>query len=208
MSLNIASSTRYTSVAILLHWILAVLALTMVAVGFWMHDAIQNPATRPLALQVFPLHKATGITILALTAVRLLWRLTHPAPPLPQRMAGWEKLVARTSHWLFYLLLFAMPLSGWIYSSAGYSQAFNTFIRVPLSYFGLFTVPDFPGVAAQPDEARKAIGLTALGAHFYLAWVMLALAGLHVAAALKHHFVNRDDVLTRMLPFLKPKAST
>lgn len=207
MNLNISASTRYTSVAILLHWVLAILALSMVVIGFWMQDAVQDPATRAQALKVFPLHKATGITILALTAFRLLWRLTHKAPPLPQRMPAWEKFAARTSHWLFYLLLFALPLSGWIYASAGYSAAFKTFIRVPLSYFGLFTAPDFPGVATQPDETRKAIGLAALSAHFYLAWVMVALAGLHVAAALKHHVVNRDDVLSRMLPFLKPKAS-
>lgn len=208
MSLNITSSTRYTSVAIFLHWALAILVLSIIPVGWWMTDALEIPATRAQALQVFPLHKATGITILALTVVRLLWRLTHKAPPLPQRMAPWEKLVARTSHWLFYILLLAMPLSGWIYSSAGWSEAFQTFIRVPLSYFGLFTVPDFPGVATQTDETRKAIGFAAHGIHEKLPWLMLALAGLHVAAALKHHFVNRDDVLTRMLPFLKPKASS
>jgi cytochrome b561 len=156
---------------------------------------------------VFPLHKATGMTILALTLLRLGWRLTHKAPPLPSAMPAWEKAVARLTHWLFYGLLLAMPVSGWIYSSAGYSEAFHTFINVPVTWFGLFTIPEFPGVSTQPDEARKAVGLAAVNVHSKLAWVMLVLAGLHVAAALKHHFVNRDDVLTRMLPFLKPKAS-
>lgn len=200
-------STRYTAVAVALHWILAILAISLVFVGWWMGDAITDPATRAQALKVFPIHKATGITVLTLTLLRLVWRLTHKPPPLPAGMAAWERTVARVSHWAFYALLIALPLSGWIYASAGYSEAFKTFIRVPLSYFGLFVVPDFPGVASQPDEARKAIGLAAVNVHGKLAWVMLALAGLHVAAALKHHFVNRDDVLTRMLPFLKTKAT-
>lgn len=206
MALNIAATSRYSGVAIALHWVLAVLALSMVPVGWWMGDAIQVSATRAQALQVFPLHKATGMTILALTALRLVWRLTHKAPPLPPAMPGWEKLVARATHWLFYGLLFALPLSGWIYSSAGWSEAFKTFISVPTSWFGLFDIPAFPGVATQPDEARRAIGETAINVHSKLAWVMLVLAGLHVAAALKHHVVNKDDVLARMVPFLRPKA--
>jgi cytochrome b561 len=205
MTLNLAANTRYTPVAIALHWILAVLALGQVFVGWWMGDAVLDPATRAQALQVFPLHKATGITVLALTVVRILWRLAHRPPPLPHRMAPWEKFLAQATHAAFYLLLLALPLSGWIYASAGYSEAFKTFIRVPLSYFGLFTVPDIPGIATQPDEARKAIGLTAINVHSKLAWAMLLLAGLHVAAAVKHHIADRDDVLTRMLPFLKPR---
>ncbi len=206
MTLNLTTNTRYTAVAITLHWVLAILVLSMIPVGWWMGDAILVKETRAQALQIFPLHKATGMTILALTVARLLWRLSHKAPPLPQMMPAWEKAVARATHWLFYALLFAMPISGWIYSSAGYSEAFHTFINVPVRWFGLFNIPEFPGVSSQPDDARKAIGLTAVNIHSKLAWVMLALAGLHVAAAFKHHFVNKDDVLTRMLPFLKPKV--
>jgi cytochrome b561 len=206
MSLNIAASTRYTPVAIALHWILAVLALSMVPVGWWMGDAVMEGATRAQALQVFPLHKATGMTILALTVVRLLWRLGHPAPPLPQRMAGWEKFFARVTHWGFYLLLFALPLSGWIYSSAGWSEAFKTFVNVPLSWFGLFDIPAFPGIATQEDAARRAIGEAAINVHSKLAWVMLILAAVHAAAAIKHHVADKDDVLSRMLPFLKARA--
>lgn len=208
MSLNLTSSTRYTGVAIALHWILAVLTLSLVPVGWWMSDALTEPATRAQAIAVVKLHKATGITILTLTLIRLLWRLTHRAPPFPQRMPGWEKFVARATQWVFYILLLAMPLSGWIYATAGYSEAFKTFIHVPLSYFGLFNVPDFPGIGAQPDETRKAIGLGAMAVHEKLAWGILLLSGLHAAAALKHHLVDRDDVLTRMLPFLKPPRTT
>jgi cytochrome b561 len=206
MTLNLTSSTRYTTVAIALHWVLAILVLSLIPVGWWMGDAILEKATRAQALQVFPLHKAAGMTVLALTVFRLIWRLTHKAPPLPQRMAPWERFAARATHWLFYGLLLAMPLTGWIYSSAGYSEAFRTFINVPVTWFGLFTIPEFPAVSSQPDETRKAIGLTAVAIHSKLAWVMLALAGLHVAAALKHQFVNKDDVLSRMVPFLKPKV--
>ena len=206
MTLNLTASTRYTSVAITLHWVLAILVFSMIPVGWWMGDAILIKETRAQALQIFPLHKATGMTILALTLVRLLWRLSHKTPPLPRLMPAWERFVAQLTHWLFYALLLVMPLSGWIYSSAGYSEAFHTFINVPVTWFGLFTIPEFPGVSAQPDDARKAIGLTAVNIHSKLAWVMIALAGLHVAAALKHHLVNKDDVLSRMAPFLNPKA--
>ena len=206
MTLNLTANTRYTAVAITLHWVLAILVLSMIPIGWWMSDAILVKATRAQALQVFPLHKATGITILVLTIARLLWRLSHKAPPLPQKMPAWERTVARGTHWLFYALLLAMPLTGWVYSTAGYSEAFHTFIHVPVTWFGLFHIPEFPGIVGQPDDARKAIGLNAVAVHSKLAWVMLALAGLHVAAALKHHFINRDDVLTRMVPFLKPKA--
>ena len=205
MPLNLTTNTRYTTVAIALHWVLAILVLSMIPVGWWMGDAVLVKETRAQALEIFPLHKATGMTILALTVVRLFWRLSHTPPPLPQKMAPWERIVARGSHWLFYGLLLAMPIAGWIYSTAGYSEAFRTFINVPVTWFGLFTVPGFPGIADQPEAARKAIGLTAVFVHSKLAWVMLGLAGLHVAAALKHHFVDRDDVLTRMLPFLKPR---
>jgi cytochrome b561 len=206
MSASLTTSTRYTTIAIALHWVLAALALGMIPVGWWMADAVRESATRAQALKVFPLHKAMGMTILALTLVRLGWRLGHRAPPLPAHMPGWEKFAARAAHWLFYAVLLAAPLSGWIYASAGWSEAFHTFITVPTSWFGLFDIPAFPGVAGQADEPRRAIGETAMAVHEKLAWVMIVLAGLHVAAALKHHLVDRDDVLTRMLPFLKPRT--
>lgn len=202
-SLNLTTSARYTGVAIALHWILAILVLSLIPIGWWMGDAIREPATQAQALKIYPVHKAVGMTVLALTVLRIVWRLTHKAPPLPARMAGWEKAVARGTHGLFYLLLIAMPLSGWIYASAGYSEAFKAFVTVPISWFGVFTIPDFPGVATQPNEARKAIGLAAINVHSKLAWAMLILAALHAGAALKHQFVDRDDVLARMLPFLK-----
>lgn len=204
MTLELTSSTRYTSVAIVLHWTLAILILGMIPVGWWMSDAVLDPAFRAKAGQAFQLHKSVGFTILGLSVLRLIWRLTHKAPPLPQAMPAWEKNVARLTHWLFYFLMIALPVTGWIYVSAGYSVTFERFFPVASNWFGLIEVPHIAPVATQSEEARKAIGTAAMNVHSKLAWGVLVLGGLHVAAALKHHLFNRDDVLTRMVPFLKP----
>ena len=204
MSLELTPSTRYTTVAIALHWALAVLVLGMIPVGWWMSDAVLDPAYRAKAGQAFQLHKSVGFTILGLTLVRLIWRLTHKTPPLPQAMPAWEKSVAKLTHWLFYFLMLALPVTGWLYVSAGYSVTFERFFPVATSWFGLFEVPHIAPIAGQDEATRKAIGVTAMNVHSKLAWGVIVLGGLHVAAALKHHFFNRDDVLTRMVPFLKP----
>jgi cytochrome b561 len=208
MTLELTSSTRYTSVAIFLHWTLAILVIGMIPVGWWMSDAVLDPALRSKAGQAFQLHKSVGFTILGLTILRLIWRLTHKAPPLPQAMPAWEKSVAKLTHWLFYFLMIALPVTGWVYVSAGYSVTFERFYQVATSWFGLLVIPDLTPIAGQPEEARKAIGETAMNVHSKLAWGVIVLGGLHVAAALKHHFFNRDDVLTRMVPFLKPLRKT
>lgn len=204
MTLELTSSTRYTTVAIFLHWTLAILVLGMIPVGWWMSDAVLDPALRSKAGQAFQLHKSVGFTILGLTIIRLIWRLTHKAPPLPQAMPAWEKSLAKLTHGLFYFLMLALPVTGWVYVSAGYSVTFERFFQVATTWFGLMEVPHLAPVAGQPEEARKAIGIAAITAHSKLAWGVIILGGLHVAAALKHHLFNRDDVLTRMIPFLKP----
>ena len=101
MTLELTSSTRYTTVAVALHWILVVLLIGMIPVGWWMSDAVLDPATRSKAGEAFQLHKSVGFTILGLSVLRLLWRLLHKAPPLPQAMPAWEKNMARATHWLF-----------------------------------------------------------------------------------------------------------
>jgi cytochrome b561 len=204
MSLELTSSTRYTTVAIALHWAIAFAIFAMIPVGWWMSDAVLDPATRGLAGEVFQLHKSVGLTILALSLVRLLWRLMHKAPPLPQAMPAWEKALAKATHWLFYFAMIALPVSGWVYTSAGYSISFERFFQVATVWFGLFEVPHIGPIASQSEEARKAIAVNSEFVHSKLAWVVIVLGGLHVAAALKHHLMDRDDVLTRMLPFLKP----
>jgi cytochrome b561 len=204
MTLELTSSTRYTTVAVALHWAIAIAILAMIPFGWWMSDAVVDPATRSQAGAAFQLHKSVGLTILVLSLARLGWRLMHKAPPLPQAMPAWEKLTAKVTHWLFYFFMIAIPVTGWIYTSAGYSVTFERFFPVATSWFGLFEVPHIGLVASQSEEARKAIGIGSEFAHSKMAWGVLVLGGLHVAAALKHHLVDRDDVLTRMIPFLKP----
>src|SRR6476646_7461764 len=107
------SSERYTTVAIVLHWAIAAAILANFFVGWWMAKAIDDPATRLQAVAAFQLHKSLGLTVLALSVLRLLWRLTHRPPPLPEAMAGWEKFAAKATHWAFYALMIVVPLSGW-----------------------------------------------------------------------------------------------
>ncbi|BBF68703.1 cytochrome b [Sphingomonas bisphenolicum] len=168
---------RYTSVARTLHWAIAILILLNLFFGF-AHDAL------PKEWAVMPVHKSIGLTVLALTLVRIVWRLTHPAPPLPAAMPAWEKGAAHATHVLFYALMLILPLSGWIMSSAG---------TRPLNWFFLFDVPKF-GVGKED----AIVGLSR-GAHELLPWLWVALILLHVGAALRHHFMLKDDVLRRML---------
>lgn len=173
---------RYTSVAIILHWLIALLiALNFVAA--WVADDMPKPEK----MQVMANHKAFGLTILALTAIRIVWRLIHKAPPLPTTLPAWEAALARVTHFLFYVLMLLIPLTGWGMASGS---------GKPVSWFGLFAVP------ALPVGGSKALGGAFSESHELLGYVMLVLFGLHVAAALKHQFLDRDDTMARMLPFL------
>ena len=196
------SAPRYSTVAIVLHWLIALAVLSMVPMGWWMSDAIAEPDSQAAAYRVFQLHKSIGLTILALTALRLVWRLVH-VPPAPPPGKPWEHALAGVTHGAFYVLLFALPLSGWLYVSTGWSAPQDRALAVATSWFGLVPVPHLPGVAEASAEARRGLAHGALGAHSLMAWMVLILAGLHIAAALKHQFVDRDGVLSRMLPFLK-----
>jgi cytochrome b561 len=150
----------------------------MFALGWVMTDL----AISPLKLRMFNWHKWMGMTVLALAALRGLWRLSHPAPPLLP-MAAWQRMAARALHALLYAMLFALPLSGWAYSNAtGY----------PIVYLGLWKLPDL--VARD-----KALAAQLLQVHHALGWLLLAIVVIHVAAALKHHLVDRDDTLRRMV---------
>ncbi|MBY0423773.1 MAG: cytochrome b [Parvularculaceae bacterium] len=189
-----AQQDRYTAVAIGLHWLIALLIVGQIAGGFIMADL---PDGSPLKFQAFQLHKSFGLTVLILTVVRLGWRIGHKPPPLPAAMPGWEKAAARATHVGFYALLIALPLLGWAFVSA-------TPFQVPTFLFGVIPWPHLPFFEGVAD--RKAVAEQIMGLHEAAAFVMIGLAALHVLAALKHHFVNRDPVLARMLPFLRRDA--
>lgn len=132
-------------------------------------------------------HKSVGITILALVVLRLAWRWLNEHPPLPDTLKRYELALARFTHTALYVLLFAMPLSGWMMSSA---RGF------PVSWFGFFQLPD---LVPKNRTLYEALLMT----HQTLAVVLFVVIGLHIAGALKHHFVHKDDVLKRMLPFTR-----
>lgn len=177
-------SPRYHAVAVFLHWTMAALILGLILVGLTMGDY-------PIKYKflAYNLHKSFGLTVLLLSVARVYWRLTHKAPPLPDGMKGWEKLAAHGTHLLLYGLMIGMPLSGWIMVSAD--------AKYPTVFFSLFEVPQFPLPAAYDTHATHE---TFEGVHYYFAMGTLGLLTLHVGAALKHHFINRDAVLRRMLP--------
>ncbi|TDP82891.1 cytochrome b561 [Aquabacterium commune] len=179
-----AASPRYTAVAMLLHWVLAVAILTAFLVGLYVEDLPFSPNK----LKLINWHKWAGVTILALSLLRLVWRLTHRPPALPARitqaMPSWQRVAHHGTHHLMYLLFFAVPLLGWAYSSAkGY----------PIVWFGVLALPDFVSPDPALADAIKPL-------HALAAWGLIGLVALHVAAALKHQFIDRDGLLDRMRP--------
>jgi len=175
---------RYTGVAIALHWILALALALIFGVGLYMADLPFSP----LRLKLYNWHKWAGVVILALSALRLLWRLTHRPPALPHAveaaMPGWQMRAYHATHGLLYALFFAVPLIGWAYSSAaGFS----------IVLFGVLPLPDFV-------PADKALAALIKPWHALSAFALAALVVLHILAALKHHWVDRDGLLQRMLP--------
>lgn len=171
---------RYGAVAKLFHWTIVVLII----VQFVLADKAEDLPRGPALIATLALHKSIGITILLLAILRLTWRLMNPVPPSPPAIPRWQNLAAHLSHWTLYGLLFVTPLLGWMMSSAR---------NYAVSWFGLFTLPDLVG----PDRARYEF---LHGAHELMANAIFYIAIIHAAAALKHHFIDRDDVLKRMLP--------
>lgn len=177
---------RYTRVAIGLHWIIALTILGTFALGLYMHELPLSPTK----LKLFSYHKWIGVTIFALVLFRLAWRLGHRPPPPPPAMPAWQHRAATAAHVALYLLTLAIPVSGWLMSSASGFQ---------VVYLGVLPIPDLLGkdkvLADQLKETHKFLNI-----------VMFAVVALHVAAALKHHLRDRDDVLARMLPFIRPRS--
>ncbi|RKF21151.1 cytochrome b [Altericroceibacterium spongiae] len=177
---------RYSTGAIILHWAIAIAVITN-----WRLAEATEGASREVAMSLMGTHKALGITILFLTILRIAWRLTHTHPPMSASVKGWEVVVAKAVHALFYILLIALPLIGWVANSA--------FGR-DIDMFGLFTIPALP-VAGDPDMGGSLYDL-----HKLLGTTMLVLIALHILGALKHHILDRNGELYRMLPFGTPRG--
>lgn len=182
-----SSNARYTPAAVALHWIVGLLIIGNLFFGLYL---VGLPLS-PQKLRWFSYHKWVGVTILLLAAARLAWRLRHPAPPMPASMPAWERRAADASHFLLYVLFFSAPISGWLMSSA---LGFQTV------YLGVVPIPDLLGKDRELGEALKVV-------HRWINYSMAALIAVHAGAALKHHFQDRDEVLARMLPFLKRRAA-
>ncbi len=194
---------RYAAIAIVLHWAIAFAIALMIPLGWWMSDLAEDGVVSDGLFRAFQLHKSIGLTVLALSLLQIGWRIANPPPPLPAHMPAWERLVASLTHIALYGLMLALPLTGWLYVSAGWSINDNTPLNVQTHWFGLFTVPHLFGLPQAGVETREAVAETAMSAHSLLAWGAIVLAALHAAAALKHQLIDRDSVLPLMLPFLR-----
>ena len=173
------AAARYDPIAIALHWLLAAMILGALLMGLYMTGLPFSPAR----LKLYNWHKWAGMTILLLSAARLLWRLTH-RPPAGPGMTAWQQRGAQVAHTALYLLFFAVPLAGWAYSSAA---------GFPVVVYGVLPLPDF----VDPDRSLAEV-LKSL--HHWLAYALAATIGLHVAAAMKHQFIDHDGLMRRMWP--------
>lgn len=188
---------RYGAIAQLLHWLMVVLLVGMVAVGLYMEDLpITEKLPGTLGYSLYQLHKSFGFVVLALAILRLAWRLANPVPPVPRSHGKLVEWGAHASHLLLYGLIFAMPITGWLYVSADpLSHSL-----VPTRFFDAFVIPNL----LDADEATRDVFR---GLHGLLSNVLIGVVALHAAAAIGHHVLFRDNVLLRMLPFgrLRPE---
>ena len=173
------TNLEYGIVSQCLHWITVILVFIQIVLG-------HIGADLPLGMQrliILSRHKSVGMTIFMLVILRIIWRLINKVPELPPNMTRLNRSIALITHWSFYILLVCMPIAGWISSSAS---------NLSVSWFGLFTWPDL----VEPDKHLADIAKTT---HIFLSWVLVSLITLHILAALKHHFIDKDNILLRML---------
>jgi cytochrome b561 len=174
------SKSRYGIVSMSFHWLIALLIIGLLSIGLYMVEL-------PLGLEkirFYGLHKEFGILVLMLASIRILWRISNIVPILPKHMPNWQKLAARLTHFLLYLLMFAMPITGWMLSSAaGFS----------VSFFGLFVLPDLV-------STNQSTALFFTQVHKWLGFSLIGLIVMHAGAAFHHHFIYKDKILRRILP--------
>ncbi|HTM64070.1 MAG TPA: cytochrome b [Gammaproteobacteria bacterium] len=174
------SENRYGIIAIFLHWLIALVVIAMIILGLYM---VRQPASLQ-KLKLFGWHKEYGMLVLFLFVLRLSWRFINVAPILPAHISALQKLAAHGMHYLLYGMMIAMPLTGWMTSSAA---------GLSVSFFGLFVLPD---LVNPDDNLRMLLGEV----HEWLGYILIALICAHAGAALQHHFYHKDDILRRMLP--------
>ncbi|MFT9417368.1 cytochrome b [Acetobacter sp.] len=191
-----SGTTRYSTVAIILHWMVALGILILIVMGLVM-DHLHLDAMR--VFQLYQLHKSIGITVMFLIALRIGWHLTHRAPALPTDMPPLEKKGAHLVHLALYGVQVLLPLSGWAMVSA-------SVLGIPTVLFGTILWPDLPVLSTLSDKAPVEAVLKVL--HHWAAWGLLALITLHVAAALRHQFVLHDQVLRQMLPSFRASSTS
>ena len=186
-----AASERYTRVAIILHWLIAVILIANIVLA-WQFDEAKGLAK----FQLFQIHKSLGITVLVLSLVRLGWRFVNPPPAPLASMKAWEKFASLAVHLGFYGIMIGLPMTGWLMVSASPRN-------IPTLLFGVIELPYLPFVHGLAVEQAKELAESFGEAHEVLAWITYGLLGLHVGAALKHQFIDRDTIVSRMIPFLK-----
>ncbi|MGE3319576.1 MAG: cytochrome b [Candidatus Berkiella sp.] len=171
---------RFGAVAMLLHWLIALIMIGLIILGLYMVGlpfSVQK-------LKFYGWHKEFGVLVLMLATLRLAWRFYNTTPALPPQMAKWEQWAAHGMHYVFYGFMFALPITGWMLSSAS---------GLPVSFFGWFVLPDL----ISPNEENRHLLVII---HKWLAYGLIAAICGHVGAALQHHFINKDDIMRRMLP--------
>ncbi len=184
--------TRYSAVAIGLHWLIAVLILTNIGLAWTFNNTPQGL----FWFKLIQLHKSVGITVLLLSVLRLAWRLTNPPPPEPATLKRWERIASQVVHWGFYVVMIGLPITGWIMVSASTKG-------LPTLLYGTIPWPHIGPIHDLPIPARKVwdkVGETGHGLLAKLAYVLIVL---HAGAAMKHWLIDRDSVIGRMIPFLR-----
>jgi cytochrome b561 len=180
------TAAQYTGTAKVLHWLMALLIIGLFALGQYMSDLSMSPRK----LQLYSWHKWVGVTVFFLLLVRVGWRITHQPPALPEQMSKYQRLASHVGHAALYLLMLAIPISGWLMSSAkGYQTV----------WFGVLPIPDLLGKDKQLGDILAEL-------HGALNGLLMFILAVHVLAALKHHFIDRDNILRRILPSSKASS--